>query len=141
MARGSFARGGHHETNGHHRPKSTQPTEPAPAKRSDDVVVVSDTEASVVPATVSSTAPDTTDILVPEKEPVPVVPSTNARTSTPSVWASDTAPVANGSASPAALHTIAAKVVKTPATSKLSWAQIARCVKRYIDIASISLTN
>lgn len=110
-ARGAGARGAHHEVNGHRAkpsvsgqtPKENPPAEPATS------------------APVNGDAPD------PDAE-------TSAwSSSTPTTWGGDTAAI-NGSAvapatTPAPTQAPApgpAKVVSTPATSKLSWAQIAR---------------
>ena len=67
---------------------------------------------------------------IAEKAPeTPATPQSAWGSSTPATWGGSNAP--NGVASPAApVQRVATpKVAKTPATSKMSWAQIARYVK------------
>ncbi|KAI0920399.1 hypothetical protein AcW1_002154, partial [Taiwanofungus camphoratus] len=130
-ARGSFARAVHHETNGH-RPKPSQGGDATGWKRTE--------EASATPGVATPTTPtNASQKLVEDASHEWSAPASNGigtwdtnpsestsgwATSTPPVW--DTA--VNGSASPAVPAQAPApiKPVKTPATSKLSWAQIAR---------------
>ncbi|TFK87864.1 hypothetical protein K466DRAFT_586010 [Polyporus arcularius HHB13444] len=119
-ARGVSARGGHHEVNGHRAKPST--SEPAST----------DTPTGEAAAP----APANGDVADADPE------ATSAwGSSTPTTWGGDTAAINGGSPHPAsaAASTSApaptstpvqaqapAKVGSTPATSKLSWAQIAR---------------
>ena len=118
-ARGAGARGAHHEVNGHRAKASVSGQTPKDATAPE----------SATPAPVNGDAADA--------DPEPSAWSSR----TPATWGGDTAAIngtaANAAASPAA-HSVAAsapaqaptpgpaKTVSTPATSKLSWAQIAR---------------
>ncbi|KAI0351591.1 hypothetical protein OH77DRAFT_1506392 [Trametes cingulata] len=115
-ARGVAARGGHHEVNGH-RPKPSQSAEaPKDASAPD----------AAAPAPVNGEAPEG------DAEGASAWTS-----STPTTWGGDTAAINGATTAPApapapapahapAPAPSAAKVGSTPATSKLSWAQIAR---------------
>lgn len=133
-ARGTFARGGHHETNGF-RPKSSQAGDVSVSKRVEEVAA----SDAVTPSTPTNGSAKLAEDASQAWGAAPASPAwdnapadstattTSAwATSTPSTWGGDAA--VNGSASPAvpANHAPSPKVVKTPATSKLSWAQIAR---------------
>lgn len=123
-ARGASARGGHHEVNGHRAKPSTS----GPANK----------DASAGDA--ATTAPVNGDAVDADTEA-----ASTWGTSTPTTWGGDTAAINGTSPQPASAVTSTsspapapvpvqphapapAKVVSTPATSKLSWAQIARCV-------------
>ncbi|GBE87142.1 hypothetical protein SCP_1003890 [Sparassis crispa] len=132
-ARGSFARGAHHETNGH-LPRRSHGTETAVSKPE----ASASTTATPVAAP-SKLAEDGAQTPAEAWEHPPSEATTNAApstqsawgTSTPTTWGGDTA--VNGSAahpahapSAAPQRPASVKVTKTPATSKMSWAQIAR---------------
>ncbi|EKM52574.1 uncharacterized protein PHACADRAFT_176595 [Phanerochaete carnosa HHB-10118-sp] len=115
-ARGAFIRGGHQETNGRH-------AKHGPSKGDEDVAQKIEEEAPAVDSAADvNGAKPVQD--APAAEPV------SENTSTPATWGGDTA--TNGSAPPASpaapsqpSHPLV-KFTKTPATSKLSWAQIAK---------------
>ncbi|TBU59867.1 hypothetical protein BD310DRAFT_957925 [Dichomitus squalens] len=118
-ARGAGARGAHHEVNGHRAKAPVSGQNPKDAAAAEP--------ATPVPVNGDATEAD---------------PEASAwSSSTPATWGGDTAAIngtAPSAAAPPAAHSIAvpapaqapthntAKVVSTPATSKLSWAQIAR---------------
>ncbi|KAI0759097.1 hypothetical protein C8Q74DRAFT_1451911 [Fomes fomentarius] len=117
-ARGASARGGHHEVNGHRVKPSVSGQAPKDASATDGVTPAStdgetaDVDPDAVSAWGSSTPTtwgDTTT--VNGTEPHPAAPAAAATSAPAPAQASSSAP---------------AKAVSTPATSKLSWAQIAR---------------
>ncbi|KAI1790606.1 hypothetical protein LXA43DRAFT_946929 [Ganoderma leucocontextum] len=110
-ARGAGARGAHHEVNGHRAKPSVSGQTPKESTAAE----------SATPAPVNGEAPD------PDAE------ASVWSSSTPATWGGDTAAINGAAAASAATPASAqaptsgpAKAVSTPATSKLSWAQIAR---------------
>lgn len=131
-ARGAFARGGHHEANGH-RFKPSQPGDAATPKRVEEVANV-DVTTPTTPTNGSAKLAEEaangwgTATTNGGWNDVPTETTASngwVESSTPATWGSI---AANGSAVPAP-SAPASKVFKTPATSKLSWAQIARLVQ------------
>ncbi|KAI0668821.1 hypothetical protein C8Q78DRAFT_1193665 [Trametes maxima] len=119
-ARGVSARGGHHDVNGH-RAKPSQSEAPKDAPVSDVTAPpangeVADSDADTASAWNTSTpatwGSDTTTV--------------NGATSHPPPAASSTSAPVHAPPPPIAPASLTAKAGTTPATSKLSWAQIAR---------------
>ncbi|KAF9815650.1 hypothetical protein IEO21_04440 [Rhodonia placenta] len=132
-ARGAFARGGHHEANGH-RFKPSQPGDAATPKRVEEVANV-DVTTPTTPTNGSAKLAEEaangwgTATTNGGWNDVPTETTASngwVESSTPATWGSI---AANGSAVPAP-SAPASKVFKTPATSKLSWAQIARAQEK-----------
>ena len=119
-----------------HRDKPS-PSGGAPATKSAEEPVSTSVASPGTPANGTSALTEETAQAPPaqtngtvEKAPeTPATPHAAWGSSTPATWGGSNAP--NGVASPAApIQRVATpKVAKTPATSKMSWAQIARYVK------------
>ena len=123
-ARGSFSRGAHNDSNGRHsKVPASQSPDNVPAKRSDDA---SPAEPTPLPDSISKPADDhPTDSSAVSEQPA----SDNATWSTPTppTWAGENG--LNGSSThpqPSHPPPPAKHLSKTPATSKLSFAQVAR---------------